>query len=55
MFDDDNVKGVIAEGNSADLNVLWSGSADSWCQTPGSPPVRMTMIDGSIVNSNEVY
>lgn len=55
MFDDDNVKGVIAEGNSADLNVLWSGSADSWCQTPGSPPVRMTMINGSIVNSNEVY
>ena len=55
MFNDDNVRGVVAEGRAADLNVLWSTSADSWCQTPGTSPVSLTMIDGSIVNSNKVY
>ena len=55
MFDDNDVRGVIAEGLCADLNVLWSSSADSWCQTPGSSPVKMTFKDGDIVNSNNVY
>ena len=55
MFDDNDVRGVIAEGLCADLNVLWSSSADSWCQTPGSSPVSMTFKDGKIVNSNKVY
>ena len=55
MFDDDNVRGVVAEGRAADLNVLWSTSADSWCQTPGTSPVSLTMIDGTIVNSTKVY
>ncbi len=55
MFDEKDVNGVIAEGRTADLNVLWSSSADSWCQTPGSSPVMMTVKDGNIVNSNNVY
>tara|TARA_B100000287_G_scaffold41314_1_gene37522 strand:- start:4827 stop:6119 length:1293 start_codon:yes stop_codon:yes gene_type:complete len=55
MFGDDDVRGVVAEGRRADLNVLWSSSADSWCQTPGSSPVSMTIKDGVIVNSNKVY
>ena len=55
MFGGEDVRGVIAEGRIADLNVLWSPSADSWCQTPGSSPVRMTLKDGNIVNSNKVY
>jgi len=55
MFPVDEVRGVIAEGRNADLNILWSSSADSWCQTPGSSPVSMTMIDGIIVNRNKTY
>jgi hypothetical protein len=37
------------------MNVLWSSSADSWCQTPGSSPVRVTIKNGIIVNSNKTY
>jgi imidazolonepropionase len=55
MFPVDDVRGVIAEGRNADLNILWSSSADSWCQTPGTSPVSMTMIDGIIVNRNKTY
>jgi len=56
MFqENDGVRGVIAEGRVADINVLWSSSADSWCQTPGSSPVKFTFKNGSIVNSNKVY
>ena len=56
MFEDSGeVRGVIAEGGIADLNILWTSSADSWCQTPGTSPVRYTMKNGSIVNSNSVY
>ena len=55
MFDENDKRGIIAEGIAADLNVLWSSSADSWCQTPGSSPVRMTLKNGNIVNSNNVY
>jgi imidazolonepropionase len=51
----DEVRGVIAEGRVADLNVLWTSSADSWCQTPGSSPVKFTFKNGDIVNSNYVY
>ena len=40
MFDEEEPRGVISEGSIADMNVLWSSSADSWCQTPGSSPVR---------------
>ncbi len=53
--DEGEVRGVIAEGCSADLNVLWSPSADSWCQTPGTSPVSFTIKNGVIVNSNKVY
>ena len=56
MFEDsEEVRGVITEGGIADLNILWTSSADSWCQTPGTSPVRYTMKNGSIVNSNSVY
>ena len=55
MFDGDDCRGVISEGRIADLNVLWSSSADSWCQTPGSSPVKITFKNGNIVNSNKVY
>ena len=55
MFGGEDVRGVVAEGRIADLNVLWSPSADSWCQTPGSSPVRFTLKDGKIVNYNKVY
>ena len=55
MFGGDECRGVISEGRIADLNVLWSSSADSWCQTPGSSPVKITFKNGNIVNSNNVY
>ena len=50
-----DTRGVIAEGGIADLNILWSSSADSWCQTPGTSPIRITIKNGEIVNSNKVY
>jgi len=56
MFQDSGeVRGVISEGKIADLNILWSSSVDSWCQTPGTSPVRYTLKNGDIVNSNTVY
>ena len=56
MFQEDStIRGTIAEGRIADLNILWASSADSWCQTPGSSPISFTMKKGSIVNSNKVY
>ena len=55
MFDEEEPRGVISEGSIADMNVLWSSSADSWCQTPGSSPVRDTIKNGIIVNSNKTY
>ncbi len=55
IFPDTDVRGVIAEGNKADLNVLWSNSADSWCQTPGTPSTSITLIDGIIVNQNKTF
>jgi imidazolonepropionase len=56
MFQDTGeVRGVISRGEIADLNILWSPSADSWCQTPGSSPIRYTFKNGDIVNSNNVY
>jgi len=51
MFDGKDVRGVISEGQVADLNILWASSADSWCQTPGSSPVNMTLASGNIVKS----
>ena len=55
MFEEEEPRGVITEGSIADMNVLWSSSADSWCQTPGSSPVRDTIKNGIIVNSNKTY
>ena len=56
MFQDaGDIRGVIKEGANADLNVLWSSTADSWCQTPGTSPVCHTLKNGKIVNSNNVY
>ena len=46
------VTGTIARGSKADLSVIWSDSVDGWCQTPGENPISLTIIDGSIVNSN---
>jgi len=55
MFDGEEPRGVLSEGSIADMNVLWSSSADSWCQTPGSSPVRNTIKNGIIVKSNKTY
>ena len=55
MFDEEKPRGTISEGRIADMNVLWSSSADSWCQTPGSSPVSATIKNGVIVNSNKTY
>jgi len=56
MFQEENeIRGTIAEGRIADLNILWSASADSWCQTPGTSPLSCTIKNGRIVNSNKVY
>ena len=56
MFQDTGeVRGVVKEGCRADLNILWSPSADSWCQTPGTSPISYTIKNGDIVNSNSVY
>ena len=55
MFDGEEPRGILSEGSIADMNVLWSSSADSWCQTPGSSPVRNTIKNGIIVNSNKTY
>ena len=55
MFDGEEPRGIISEGSIADMNILWSSSADSWCQTPGTSPVRVTIKNGNIVNSNKTY
>ena len=55
MFEKEEPRGIISEGGIADMNVLWSSSVDSWCQTPGSSPVRETIKNGIIVNSNKTY
>ena len=55
MFEKEEPRGIISEGGIADMNVLWSSSVDSWCQTPGSSPVRDTIKNGIIVNSNKTY
>ena len=55
IFDGEEPRGILSEGSIADMNVLWSSSADSWCQTPGSSPVRNTIKNGIIVNSNKTY
>ena len=51
-LDNPEVTGTIAEGSRADLSVIWSDSVDGWCQTPGENPISTTIINGSIVNSN---
>ena len=51
-LDNPEVTGTIAEGLRADLSVIWSDSVDGWCQTPGENPISTTIINGSIVNSN---
>jgi len=50
IYGEDNPRGVLANGRIADLNVLHSSTVDSWCQTPGTSPIHMTMISGNIVN-----
>ena len=46
---DDNITGRIAEGESANMNILWSRDVDGWCQTPGENPFTHTIISGNIV------
>jgi len=46
---DENITGRVAEGESANLNILWSRDVDGWCQTPGENPFTHTIISGTIV------
>ena len=55
IYSGKNMRGVISEGYFADVNILWSDTVDGWCQTPGSTPVSLTLINGNIVNQNKVY
>ena len=48
---DESITGRIAEGESANLNIVWSTDVDGWCQTPGENPFSDTIISGSIVFS----
>jgi imidazolonepropionase len=51
---DNLTTGCLTVGASADINFLWSNYVSGWCQTPGMNPIRKTMINGNIVNSNNV-
>ncbi|MCP2507400.1 MAG: hypothetical protein NLN64_03795 [Candidatus Thalassarchaeaceae archaeon] len=51
---DNLTTGCLNVGAPADINFLWSNYISGWCQTPGMNPIRKTMIDGIIVNSNKV-
>ena len=55
IYSGENMRGIICENYKADLNILWSETVDGWCQTPGSSPVSLTMVNGNIVNRNKVY
>ena len=50
-FDDDSITGIIAEGHTANLNIVWSRDVDGWCQTPGENPFSHSIISGNIVKS----
>jgi imidazolonepropionase len=47
--DDELAHGIIAEGASANLNILRGTKIDGWCQTPGDTPFSATMCNGKIV------
>ena len=53
LFESDEMRGSLAIGSPADLNIISSSYIDGWCQTPGINPISKTMIDGEIVNSNK--
>ena len=55
IYSGKKMRGIISEDYIADLNILWSEKVDGWCQTPGTTPVSLTMINGNIVNRNKVY
>ena len=46
--DDGLAHGIIAEGASANLNILWGTKIDGWCQTPGDSPFSATMCNGKL-------
>ncbi len=46
---DKTITGRISEGESANLNILWSTDVDGWCQTPGENPFTHSIISGKIV------
>ena len=45
----DSITGKIAEGHTANMNIVWSGDIDGWCQTPGENPFSHNIISGNIV------
>ena len=53
LFESEEMRGSLAIGSPADLNIISSSYIDGWCQTPGINPISKTMIDGVIVNSNK--
>ena len=46
---DQNISGRIVEGESANLNIVWSTDIDGWCQTPGENPFSQNIISGNTV------
>ena len=48
--DDGLAHGIIAEGTSANLNILRGTKIEGWCQTPGDTPFSATMCNGNITN-----
>jgi imidazolonepropionase len=51
---DNSTTGCLNVGGPADINLLWSNYISGWCQTPGMNPICKTLINGNIVNSNNV-
>ncbi|MEE2747148.1 MAG: hypothetical protein VX473_01595, partial [Candidatus Thermoplasmatota archaeon] len=48
--DDGLTHGIIAEGASANLNILRGTKIDGWCQTPGDTPFSSTICNGKMYN-----
>jgi len=48
--DDGLAHGVIAEGASANLNILRGTKIEGWCQTPGDSPFGTTICNGKFYN-----
>jgi len=47
---DERAHGIIAEGASANLNILRGTKIEGWCQTPGDTPFASTICNGEMYN-----